>query len=266
MAAGVVDERGYFGLRSINNNRVFEGGRDFIMAADPGYNNGRLTPKMRDNGRDCTHVPAVKRGRCKMPLRQPAHSQSTGSIAMFDGSKGQTIRLRPAVQARWENAHNDPGGRVVGKRRSPDLPDFIARRAPLPGDADDDASTPAFKDALDKMRFTMNAFPVPKYRQHSQPEPHAAFDGRGDHHVEHMDEDFCVKHMVGGNPWGAGSMPKLSNAPIEKYMYYSCPIVTRSPSYIPDHHNQGLNQTKKTHVHDEPYAERRVDIHGRTSM
>merc|ERR1712216_522725 len=184
-------------------------------------------------------VPGAKRPGCKMPLRQSAHSRSTGSLPMFDGSKGAAIALRPAVQQRWEKAH---AARTMvdelGSRGRVSQPDFPCKRCPLPGDADEDSQLPAFKKALEARLFRYSqcpTFPVPKYRTFSQSEPYNLLDGRGETFVEPEEK-----------------APKLPHCPVPKYFSYSCPMQERSPHIIIGDSSHGLSKSRsKTWVFGE---------------
>lgn len=224
------DARGYFGLRLIHNNVVSSGnGRDWISLGDPGYRNGRLTPRPKEEERSCVHIPAVKTNRAKLPLRQAALMKSTGSLPTFDGSKGASYKLRPEVLKRWEKTAAAKCIVQPGPRRSPSVPDFIAKRAPLPGDPDAERELAAYQKSLEAHLFKQPTFPVPKYRTFSQPEPHNGFDGRGETFVEPE-----VKP------------PTLPPAPVEKYRQFSCPMQQYSINFMPEDPEHGLVESRKS--------------------
>lgn len=232
MPAG-SDERGFFGLRLINNNIVSDGsGKDFTIFGCAGYRNGRLTPKPKDEGRLCVYHPPPKINRAKVPKRMPPHHGSTGSLPTFDGSKGPSISLRPEVQRRWERTHAAGCGIDPGPRRSPSAPEFPAKRRPLPGDPDLEREEAAFNKAVEDKMFRLPTFPVPKYRTFSQRECYTATDGRGEEHAEPEE-----------------SPPKLGPAPVEKYLYFSGAAINRSPHFEPERYDHGLSMSKKTFQH-----------------
>jgi len=224
------DERGYFGLRLINNNVVSEGnGRDWITMGDPGYRNGKATPRLKEDARDCVHMPREYRGRMKMPLRQGPLSKSTGNMPTFDGSKGAPMRLRPEVLRRWEKTAAAKSIVQPGPRCSPPQPDFVAKRAPLPSDPDSEKELAAYDRALQARLFQKPQPPVPKYSTFSQAEPHNAFDGRGETLSEPEEQ-----------------LPRLPCAPVDKYSQFSCPMMQQSLYFTPDHHEHGLAKSRKS--------------------
>jgi len=222
------DARGYFALRGIHNCTTADGnGKDWFIFGDPGYRNGRLTPKAKDEGRCCVHIPAQKVNRSKMPRCQPAHHKRSGSLPTFDGSKGASFSLRPAVRERWQRTHVAPIINEPGRRCTPAQPDFPVKRAPDVADPNLQHEEAAFKKAVEARLFQTSTFPVPKYRCFSQPAPYVVLDGLG----EHVEEPPV-------------RMPKLPPPPVERYRTFSCPAFQRSCSFIAEQPHHGLRETK----------------------
>ncbi len=63
---------------------------------------------------------------------------------------------------RWEKTAAAKTIVQPGPRRSPSQPDFIAKRAPLPGDPDIETEWAAYEKALNARLFKLETFPVPK--------------------------------------------------------------------------------------------------------
>lgn len=202
-------------------------GKDWFIFGNPAYRDGRRTPKLKDEGRCCLHVPAQKINRAKVPRCQPSHNKRSGSLPTFDGSKGASFSLRPSVRERWEKTHAQPIVNEPGPRRTPSQPDFPVKRAPDVSDPNLQHEEAAYKKALEARLFQKPTFPVPKYRVFSQSQPYVALDGLG----EHVEEPLVEK-------------PKLPPPPVERYRTFSCPMFQSSCSFIAEQPHHGIRESK----------------------
>jgi len=250
------DRRGNFGLCRINNNALADGsGSDFNIFGDAGFRNGRMTPKLRDSGRDCSFVPRVKQNRCVMGVRQPPYTTSTHRMPTFDGSlpehvassragcppeKGKAIAIRPIVQGRWDKHFQSATAVDPGPRKSPSAPELLA---PLQGPAAERELALFQLEQAAKLQYSPT-FPVPKYKYVVQSSAYHAIDGTVRDIIPSKRRDEIIVEPE--KKPGIHKLPyKLEPSPIERYRQFSNPSVTQSPSFIAEHHDHGLSQNKK---------------------